>query len=212
MAVVDDVFANPAAIIEAVATTARFSPPQRGGSGYPGHQAAAPSVYARALLAAADEALGAIFVSKNGAIGGITCSFSLASQPVAELHPLQTVPHIDIAEPDRFAILHYLCGEPFGGTAFYRQDCTGFEQVTRGAWHEYVAARDVSLAAHGAHGYPSATTTGYTCTASLPARMNRMLVYRSHSLHSGVIPEDVHHLADPRRGRLTGNLFAIYRT
>ena len=42
--------------------------------------------------------------------------------------------------------------------------------------------------------------------------MDRLIVYRSHSLHSGIIPADVAHPADPRHGRLTGNLFARYRT
>jgi len=122
------------------------------------------------------------------------------------------VPHIDIAEADRFAILHYLCDPPFGGTAFYRQDATALEQITRTDWTAYCAARDASLAVHGARGYPSDATPGYTVTAQIPARMNRIVVYRSNTLHSGIIPAGITHPADARRGRLTGNLFAIYRT
>jgi hypothetical protein len=136
----------------------------------------------------------------------------MVTLPPARLHPLQTVPHIDIAEPDRFAILHYLCGPPFGGTAFYRQDTTGLEQIARADWAAYEAARDASLNAAGAKAYPSEATPGYTMTAQIPARMNRILVYRSNMLHSGIVPAGMPHPMNPGHGRLTGNLFAIYRT
>jgi hypothetical protein len=48
---------------------------------------------------------------------------------------------------------------------------------------------------------------GYTETAHFAARFNRLLVYRSCSLHSGIIPSDTRLSADPRVGRLTVNLF-----
>ncbi|MBO9621152.1 MAG: hypothetical protein J7500_00415 [Sphingomonas sp.] len=211
VAVLDGVFAEPGAIIETVARRGEFSAAPVREGGYPGVQAPAPAAYVRALLAAADEALAQLFGHADGAIGGIGCAFSLVTLRPEQLHPLQTVPHVDIAEEDRFAVLHYLCDQPFGGTAFYRQDATGLEQVKRADWPGYTAARDAALAAHGAHGYPNEATPGYTVTAQIPARMDRMLVYRSNTLHSGIIPADLPHPADPRSGRLTGNLFGIYR-
>lgn len=209
IAVLDDVFADTGAIVDAVTRSGGFRGAAEGG--YPGLQATAPSAYSRALLAAADEALAILFGRSDGAIGGISCAFSMVTLPPERLHPLQTVPHIDIAEPDRFAILHYLCDPPFGGTAFYRQDATGLEQISRADWAAYEAARDALLKAAGATAYPSEATPGYTMTAQIPARMNRILVYRSNMLHSGIIPAGVPHPANPRHGRLTGNLFAIYR-
>jgi len=209
--VIDEVFADPAAIVAEVARRASFSAEGLAAAGYPGVQAPAPSAYARALLAAADEALATLFGTRDGAIGEIACRFSLVARPPAALHPLQTVPHVDIAEPDRFAILHFLCGPPFGGTAFHRQDATGLEQLSRADWPAFVAERDRLLLEHPDRAYPHAGTTGYTQTATIDARMDRLVVYRSHSLHSGVIPGDVAHPADPQRGRLTGNLFARYR-
>jgi Family of unknown function (DUF6445) len=208
--VLDNVFAAPEAIVATVAARARFAPAP-GTGGYPGIQAPAPADYARALLAAAAPALALLFGNEDGAIGGIGCTFSLVTDEPATLHPLQTVPHVDIAEPDRFAVLHYLCDAPFGGTAFYRQDATGLEQVGRRDWHRCQAARDAGLATMVPSGYPSPATPGYTRTAAVPAKMDRMLVYRSHSLHSGIIVPDLAHPADPHTGRLTGNLFAIYR-
>ena len=209
---IDDVFADPAGIVAEVARRASFSAQGVAAAGYPGVQAPAPSAYARALLAAADEALAALFGTRDGAIGEIVCRFSLVTQPPATLHPLQTVPHVDIAEPDRFAILHFLCGPPFDGTAFYRQDATGLEQLSRTDWPAYAAERDRLLSENPDRAYPHAGTAGYTQTATIAARMNRLVVYRSHSLHSGIIPAEVAHPADPPRGRLTGNLFARYRT
>lgn len=208
--VLDNVFAAPAEIVAAVAGQARFAPAP-GTGGYPGIQAPAPAAYSRALLAAAAPALALLFGHDDGAIGGIGCTFSLVTQPPKALHPLQTVPHIDIAEPDRFAVLHYLCDAPFGGTAFYRQDATGLEQVARADWPRFQAERDAGLAQPCARGYPSPATPGYTRTAAIAARMDRIVVYRSHSLHSGIIVPGLPHPADPQRGRLTGNLFAIYR-
>lgn len=211
VAVLDGAFADPGAIIESVARRGDFSAAPVRDSGYPGLQAPAPAAYARALLAAADEALGKVFGHMEGAIGGISCAFSLVTAAPEQLHPQQTVPHVDIPEEDRFAILHYLCDPPFCGTAFYRQDATGLEQLSRADWPSYTAARDASLAVHGARGYPGDATPGYTITARIPARMNRMLVYRSNTLHSGIIPAELPHPADPWSGRLTGNLFGIYR-
>lgn len=209
--VLDGVFAAPDAIIAAVVTNARFAPAP-GIGGYPGIQAPAPAAYTRALLAAAAPALTLLFGQADGAIGGIGCTFSLVTEPPETLHPLQTVPHVDIAEPDRFAVLHFLCGEPFGGTAFFRQDATGLEQVTRAEWPQFQAARDAGLAADSRRAYPSPDTTGYTRTAAIAAQMDRILVYRSNSLHSGIIVPGLPHPPDPVSGRLTGNLFAIYRT
>lgn len=208
--VLDGVFEAPAAIAATVAAKARFAAATAIG-GYPGVQAPAPAAYSRALLAAATPALAMLFGHGDGAIGGIGCTFSLVTEPPERLHPLQTVPHIDYAEPDRFAVLHYLCAAPFGGTAFYRQDATGFEQVSRADWPRFQAARDAGLAAHEPSGFPSHATPGYTRIAAVEARMDRIVVYRSHSLHSGIIVPGLPHPADPRAGRLTGNLFAIYR-
>lgn len=212
VAVIDDVFADPAGIVAEVARRAGFTAEGIAAAGYPGVQTPAPSAYARALLAAADEALATLFGTRDGAIGEIVCRFSLVTQPPAALYPLQTVPHVDIAEPDRFAILHFLCALPFGGTAFYRQDATGLEQLSRADWPTFAAERDRLLLENPDRAYPHAGTAGYTQTATIDARMDRLIVYRSHSLHSGIIPADVGHLADPGRGRLTGNLFARYRT
>jgi hypothetical protein len=36
---------------------------------------------------------------------------------------------------------------------------------------------------------------------------DRLIIYHSTLLHSGVIPPDMNFSADPRQGRLTGNLF-----
>ena len=208
--VLDGVFAAPDAVAAAVAANARFARAP-GIGGYPGIQAPAPASYSRALIAAAAPALALLFGHDDGAIGGIGCTFSLVTEPPEALHPLQTVPHVDIAEPDRFAVLHFLCDEPFGGTAFFRQNATGLEQVTRAQWPRFQAARDAGLATQIPRAYPSSSTPGYTRTAAIAARLDRVLVYRSNSLHSGIIVPGLPHPADPQRGRLTGNLFAIYR-
>jgi len=36
---------------------------------------------------------------------------------------------------------------------------------------------------------------------------DRLVIYRGNMLHSGIIPEDMDFSSDPRRGRLTANIF-----
>lgn len=45
--------------------------------------------------------------------------------------------------------------------------------------------------------------------ASVPAKFNRAIYYRSKLLHSGDIPANIAMPADPRRGRLTANTHAL---
>ena len=208
--IIDGGFADPTAIAAAAAARASFSREGITQGGYPGIQAPAPAAYVHALLTIADAALGVVFGAAGGTVGEVSCRFSLVTRDPATLDPLQTVPHVDVADPARFAVLHFLCDGSFGGTAFYRQAETGLEQVHRDDWPAYAAARDRAMTQSS--GYPGTETPGYVQTAAIPVRMDRILVYRSHTLHSGIIRPGRAHSADPCTGRLTGNLFARYRT
>lgn len=208
--VIDNAMADWRELVRAAAA-ARFAPVAQG-TGYPGLRAPLPRAYATGLLRCLQPAITQHFFPGEGVrLQRFDCNFSLVTLPAERLHPLQRVPHVDLARPDRIAILHFLCGEEFGGTAFYRQTRTGLATVgpaTRTAW---LAARAADMAAlPPGGGYPSSATPGYTQMASFPARHDRILVYRSHSLHSGLIPQPDMLLADPERGRLTANFFCTF--
>jgi hypothetical protein len=208
--VVDGVLANPSELVEAAAQ-GRYRPADGPRGGYPGIRAPTPRDYEDGLLRLADPLIRATFGLPQIRLTRLDGSFSLVTRPAGSLHPLQRLPHVDTSSPLRFALLHYLCGPPFGGTAFFRQDRTGLEQVGPADFAAYSAARHEQLARLApSSGYPGTDTPGYTRTALFEARMDRLIVYRSFSLHSGIIAPESPLSDDPRRGRLTANLFLDY--
>ncbi len=138
--------------------------------------------------------------------------FSLVTMPPDTLGPLQRVPHFDHADGEGFAIIHYLSKTPAGGTAFYRHDRTGFETLTKERLDLYGPARTKDIEEFGtAQGYHSGDGNGFTELGMVEARFNRVAIYPGNILHSGVIPQDFAFSADPRRGRLTANIFVRAR-
>lgn len=208
--VVDDALLDPEAAIDQAARL-RFAAADEGRGGFPGVRAEAPRAFAATLVGGAMPLIEQVFGLKRTSLSGFDSSFSMVTVPPAALHPLQRIPHFDTRDPRRLAILYYLGRGRMGGTAFFRQDSTGLEQVGPDSFDAYYAARRADLARLPAEGgYPGAETPGYTETAHFEARFNRLLVYRSCSLHSGVIPSDSPLSADPRLGRLTVNIFADF--
>jgi hypothetical protein len=212
--VIDGLMADPSELIEEGAR-ATYAPADGERGGYPGLRAPLPGDYVERLLGLADQLLPKAFDLPGIRFARAESAFSLVTRRPETLHPLQRLPHVDTSSPLRFALLHYLCGPPYGGTAFFRQDSTGLEQVPPADSAAYLAARRDRLAElaelAAQSGYPGPGTPGYTRTAAFGARMDRLLIYRSFSLHSGIIPPGLAHPADPGAGRLTANIFADYR-
>ncbi|HVY85550.1 MAG TPA: DUF6445 family protein [Caulobacterales bacterium] len=176
---------------------------------YPGVRASAPTAY----LELVRDRLGAIIATAFGASGGVDVkegNFSLVTTPPSQLQFLQRMPHFDFPNPRRLAILHYLCGPECGGTAFFRHRRTGIEIVTPERAQILMNAVRQEAIEFGAPPakYHEGDTQSFECLATVEARFNRIVVYRSAFLHSGVIPADYSFTSDPLRGRLTVNLFA----
>ena len=168
--------------------------------------------YVRSVLRRLDEPVRRQFFKTSVQLDRFDCSFSLVTRAPEELTPLQRVPHIDVATETRVAILHYLCGPEFGGTAFFRQDATGLEQVGPADRKRYLEARSRDLAKLSQDNqYPTASTPGYSRTTFSEARFNRLVAYRSFSLHSGIIDNPDLLSVDPAKGRLTANFFVDYK-
>jgi hypothetical protein len=108
-------------------------------------------------------------------------------------------------------LLHYLCDERYGGTAFFRHRSTGFETISAEREGTYIQARDRELAA-GAPlaGYIRDDSRNYEQIEAVQCKFNRVVIYRSQLLHSGVIPSDMNFSHDPALGRLTANIFVNY--
>ncbi|KRC78988.1 DUF6445 family protein [Sphingomonas sp. Root241] len=133
----------------------------------------------------------------------LEASFSMVTAPPETLGPAQRAPHFDSADPDYVAILHYLADTP--GTAFYRQRSTGIEAITEANRDAFVAAaRRESPALTG---YTNGSNDHFEQIGRVEGHADRLAIYQGRLLHSGLIPEGFDFSADPRRGRLTANLF-----
>jgi hypothetical protein len=206
--VIEDALADPASLVEFAARENRFGVPR---NHYPGLRGETlPKPYVAGLLRTFGPALGKTFdVVIEGTIS-VNFYFGLATLPPARLSLLQRLPHFDTVNGNQIATLLYLC-EPFhGGTSFFRHRATGFESIDAARKSHYFETlkREVEV-----HPPPARYAAGdddlFEQIAGFEAKFNRMLVYRSSALHSGSIASETNFSADPRRGRLTANLFLI---
>ena len=190
-----------------LAAPGSFAPAFSSAGGYPGLRAPAPRDYVETIVRALTGPIGEAF-----ALGPIrpveaNCSYSLVTLPEDQLVPVQRAPHVDTVDGWQFAILHYLCDAGFGGTAFYRHRATGYETLTEDRLPAYHAAR----AAEGwAAGYVEDGAPWFDKIAEVSAHFNSLVVYRSRVLHSGRILAPERLSPDPRRGRLTANIFVTF--
>jgi hypothetical protein len=208
---IDNVLQNPSDLVDYAAHEVAFKKLEDDAGGYPGVRAPAPLNYVHTLVTAVDPLIQNVFGLTNVSLANAECSFSIVTTPRDQLHPSQCVPHIDTTYPLQFALLHYLCGDRFGGTAFYRQKNTGFETIGENQKPAFDEAAQCALARpERVWGYVADQDPDYAQTAVFDAKFDRLLIYPSQVLHSGVIASETLLSADPCRGRLTANIFATY--
>ena len=203
--IVDNVLAEPEAMVEAAAKADFYVPPH---THYPGLNARLPESYYLSVIALLRQPLATTFGLSTGIHLDYFGFFGLATRPAAEATPAQAVPHVDCYDPNRLAMVHYFCGDGFGGTGFFRQQATGFESVDQARARRYVAGvmaeRGQSEGAEPA--FPGEATRHYQLIGKTEAIFNRLIVYRSHVLHAPLLGSGGAS-ADPRFGRLTANGF-----
>lgn len=207
--VVDDFLQRPEALIDEAAAASSFAPVQ--GDGYPGLRAPLPETYVHAVLHGLSAAIDRAFGLQDLRLVGAPAWFSLVTTRPEDLAPRQRIPHIDSAHPGDLAVLHYLNPVPRGGTSFYRHGATGWESIGPDrlpGYREQVAA---ALQAPPPPAYIGGSAAGYERVGGVEGLFNRLVVYRSMLLHSADIPAGFDHAPDPRRGRLTANVFLQYR-
>ena len=206
--VIENFLAHPEALAASAAKQTFSNTP---GNFYPGLKGPLPPAYGETIVMR----LGALIVRTFGiqanGVRLIEASFSLVTTPESELLPRQRIPHYDSDNPNQIAILHYLCGPEHGGTAFYRHARSGVELVTpeRAAHFHALTRQDAAEFGEPPSGYPRASAA-YEQIAAFEARFNRAIIYRSASLHSGVIPPNHPLTPDAKTGRLTANTFLVF--
>jgi Family of unknown function (DUF6445) len=116
----------------------------------------------------------------------------------ASLHPNQCLPHIDTIYPLQFAILHFLCGKPFSGTAFFQQTATGFECISPDRSEAYETSLDIALSRAGrVSEYTGKHDRDYSQIARFDEASDRTLIYASCILHSWIIVSDIQLIHEP---------------
>lgn len=203
--VIDGFSGDAQAVVEIAAALAPF--PSSAGTYYPGLRRVlseadgAGWAYARRTLEAAAPFLGGAFDFVRFDL--LEASFSMVTARPETLAPAQRAPHFDSADPDYVAILHYLSDTP--GTAFYRQRSTGIEAITEANCDTFIAAAKRESPA--LTGYTNGSNAHFEQIGRIEGVADRLAIYQGRLLHSGLIPEGMDFSADPRRGRLTANLF-----
>ena len=208
--VIDDLLVDPRTLVEFAATAARFLMPK---NWYPGLRAEPlPQPYVIALIQALHPIIGEVFGLPTA--GGVNTNtyFGLATTLPSALSPLQRLPHFDAPNPRQVALLHYLCDSAHGGTSFYRHRATGFESIDEARQKPYFDRLNAELASGPPPArYVSGDSDLYEETARIEARFNRLVIYRSRTLHSANVNAAQGLSSDPRAGRLTANVFLAYR-
>ncbi|MBW8910725.1 MAG: hypothetical protein JF564_02235, partial [Sphingomonas sp.] len=115
--------------------------------------------------------------------------------------------HFDSTNPADLALLHYLSDTP--GTAFYRHRPTGIERVDDVNLDRFLSYAQPAAAA--AEGYIHGSDPHYEQIGMVEGVADRLVIYQGSLLHCGIIPPGLALSSDPRRGRLTANLFVLGR-
>ncbi len=201
--IMDNALADPVAWVRLAGEAPFQSPP---GGYYPGLNAPmAPSLVSplvHRLRPAIEQAFGFPATQDVQLMGYL----ALATAPAYTLQPIQRVPHYDAVDQDQLSILCYLCAPKHGGTGFYRHDRTGFETIDAARQARFRVERDADYGKLKTSRHVGPWTEGYTLFEAVPADFNRLIMYRSNALHSGLLTDETLS-ADPETGRLTLNIF-----
>lgn len=139
----------------------------------------------------------------------VNASFSMVTKTLAEMSPIQRAPHYDSASPSFFAMLHYLSAFPNGGTNFYRHKNTNIERISPNIEANYqnvlegqFNSQNIIAAQNGFE-----RENWFDKIGSVAGDYNQLAIYQGCILHSGDLNADFTPSSDPRKGRLTANIF-----
>ncbi|ACT60141.1 DUF6445 family protein [Hirschia baltica] len=202
--VIDDFSSSPDTLLK-TAHSSQYGP---GGRHYPGLRAQTSPAYLQDQDTLLKHILADVFAFNSGA-HFIECNYSIVNTPPEKLTPIQRIPHFDGTDTNTIALLHYLCPEQDGGTGFYRHNSTGFEHLSADRLGIYDAKLKQDVAIHGLPNpaYFNQSDAIFECIGTIPAKFNRMVIYKGINLHSGLIkrPENIGQRIE--NARITLNTF-----
>ncbi|MGD8341408.1 MAG: DUF6445 family protein, partial [Gammaproteobacteria bacterium] len=211
--VVDDFLENPDLLIDfASEQRARFSHPN---IGYPGVQLRIDDAAMKDIFGFVRSKMSRQYGFMRGRIG-IRTLLSMVTSPADSLSFMQRICHID-PNPDtgreKYAALVYLFeDERLGGTSFFRwrNEALVWEGVNllrteRSRGEEFMQRHFEAF--RGPPGYMTESNDVAELLYTTTPRFNRFVFYSGDIPHSGAITAPELLSDDPRRGRLTLNLF-----
>jgi hypothetical protein len=209
--VVDNLMQDAQSLVEYAAAEAKFGRDRT--TFYPGIRAPLPSAYVNSLRDVIPKLTADTFKLPVTDPEEVSCQyFSLCTVLPQYLEVPQRFPHADTTELNQLAVLHYLCDAPHGGTSFYRHRETGYESISEDREGHYLSVVRTSLQNNGSPPaqYVNGDNDLFERIASIEAKFDRLIIYRSRVLHSADIDPDVSLNPDPRVGRLTATAFFCF--
>lgn len=139
----------------------------------------------------------------------VSCNYALLTSTPSSLLPFQTIPHFDSKINNQMAIVHYLCGQEFGGTGFFRHNQSGIELIDSKNRANYLDTLSVEIqdTANVSQSYISDNHPLFTRTHYESAEFGKLVTYPGNLLHSACVPESLPVVKHLRDGRLTITTF-----
>lgn len=175
---------------------------------YPGVRMLVPQEYLVAFLTYLKPIILQSFNIEEESMSKMFSAYSMVTTPPSMLKPEQAIPHFDSDKMSDVASVYFLCDERFGGTSLYKHRNTGFEYINEVRRKVYMDSVLESLHKGDIkREYMNGSNELFDEIYYVPAVYNRLVMYRSTSLHSGKISKDFVLTNNPREGRLTVNTF-----
>jgi len=200
--VIDNFSSQPEKLIE-IAKTANFN---KDSKHYPGFRSDAYSGY----LLENFELLMRIFENVYGIKNVMTVKESkyclLTTEP-KNLSFVQCYPQFHSLDKNAISAIHYFNDQEQGDLAFYRHRATGFEYVDHDRLKIYGQVRSTDFRQLGAikERYMLRSNKQFDLIGRIPAKINRLVLFRSHTLHMDLPGSATVLRNDKNNGRLTIN-------
>lgn len=178
---------------------------------YPGQRAPVSTTYQESILGNFGKLLKTTFGFDDSATAKtILSAYSMTDTPEQSLKPIQMLPHFDSPDNGQLAMVHYLCAPKHGGTGFFRHKTTQVERVTTSNIKTYgQSLKDEAIASqlHLQPKYVNQEHKLFESIGSVEVKFNRLIIYPSNLLHSGLIDPKSDLGIDPLTNRLTISSF-----